>query len=256
MTLRYTILGCGTSTGVPRIGNEWGDCDPENPRNRRSRSSIIVQSKTTRILVDTSPDMRNQLLAVDISHVDAVLWTHDHADHTHGMDDVRQLFHVRRAPVPGYARPETLALLQTRFAYAFYGRGGYPPIVSVSPIAAPFRVGDIDIAYVDQPHGNIFSTGYRFTCDGKSVGYSVDCHDFTAKMIMLFKGVDVWIVDSLREAPHPTHSHLAQTLAAIQRVKPGLAVLTHMDHSMDYARLCAILPEGVTPAYDLMTGTV
>lgn len=254
MTLRYTILGCGTSSGVPRIGNDWGSCDPEEPRNRRSRASIIIESQTTRILVDTSPDMRSQLLAADVSHIDAVLWTHDHADHTHGMDDMRQLFHIRRVPIHGYARPETLELLRTRFAYAFLGHHGYPPIVQATPIEAPFRVGDIDITYVDQPHGGIYSAGYRFAFGGKSIGYSTDCHDFIPDIIETFREVDVWIVDALRVTAHPTHANLALTLKAIEQVKPGLAILTHMDQSMDYARLCATLPEGVTPAYDQMTG--
>lgn len=255
MGLRYTILGCGTSTGVPRVGNDWGRCDPANPRNRRSRPSIIVESATTRILVDTSPDLRNQLLAADISHVDAVLWTHDHADHSHGIDDLRQLFHISRTPIQGYARKETLDLLQSRFAYAFFGRHGYPPIIRAEPIHAPFRVGDIDIGFIDQPHGNIFSTGYRFTHDGKSLGYSTDCHDYTPEMIELFRGCDVWIVDALREKPgHPTHAHLDLALQAVAQAAPKRAILTHMDQSMDYAHLLSSLPAGVVPGHDLMQG--
>jgi phosphoribosyl 1,2-cyclic phosphate phosphodiesterase len=254
--LRYTILGCGTSSGVPRIGNDWGKCDPDNPCNRRSRPSILVESDSTRILVDTSPDLRAQLLAAGVSDVDAILWTHDHADHSHGIDDVRQLFHVRRTPIHGHARAKVAELLTARFAYAFFGRHGYPPIIRIAELEGhgPLHIGDIEVRYVDQPHGNIFSTGFRFDCGGQSIGYSTDCHGFTPEMDALFAGVHVWIVDALRAAPHPTHAHLALTLAAIERVQPGLAILTHMDQSMDYASLCATLPRGVVPGYDLMQG--
>jgi phosphoribosyl 1,2-cyclic phosphate phosphodiesterase len=149
MTLRARVLGCGTSSGVPRIGNDWGACDPANPKNRRSRASILIESDSTRILVDTSPDMREQLLGAGVEDVDAVLWTHDHADHCHGIDDVRQLFHVRRAPIDGYARTETLALLKRRFAYAFDGRDGYPSIITGNPLPDELTIGDIAIACVD-----------------------------------------------------------------------------------------------------------
>jgi phosphoribosyl 1,2-cyclic phosphate phosphodiesterase len=256
MALRFTILGCGTSSGVPRIGNDWGQCDPTNPRNRRTRASILIESESTRLLVDTSPDMREQLLAADISHLDAVLWTHDHADHCHGIDDLRQIYHVRCSPVPGYARASTLRLLQSRFAYAFEGKNGYPAIVQ--PIILPdvLTIGDISIHCVDQPHGNIFSTGFRFEQAGKSIGYSTDFHACTDAMISLFKGVDIWIVDALREAPHPTHAHLATTLSAIEAVRPGKAYLTHMDQSMDYNRLRLSLPDGVEPAHDGLSAIV
>lgn len=250
MSLRVRILGCGTSSGVPRIGHDWGACDPENPRNRRTRASIVVESETTRILVDTSPDMRMQLLGADISAFDAVLWTHDHADHCHGIDDLRQLVHLRRIPIPGYARAETLKLLRARFGYAFDGRDGYPPIIEAHVLRDNLTIGDIDIACVDQPHGSIFSTGFRFDHEGHSVGYSTDFHAVTDAMTALFRGVDIWVVDALRRKPHPTHAHLSLTLDAIEAVKPGRAVLTHMDQSMDYAALLSELPQHVTPGYD------
>ena len=256
MGLRYTILGCGTSSGVPRIGNDWGACDPDNPRNRRTRASILVESDTTRILVDTSPDMRAQLLGAGVSHVDAVLWTHDHADHCHGIDDLRQLMHIRRTPVRGYAAAPTLKLLETRFAYAFFGRDGYLPVVSGVPLEPEMRIGDIAIATVLQPHGSIFSCGFRFDCDGRSLGYSTDFHEVTEEMAALFSGVDIWIVDALRRAPHPTHAHLDLTIEAVALVNPGRALLTHMDQSMDYAELSASLPDGVAPAYDGLSGEV
>lgn len=252
MSLKLTILGCGTSSGVPRIGNDWGACDPDEPKNRRTRVSILVESPTTRILVDTSPDMRAQLLAADVIHIDAILWTHDHADHSHGIDDVRQLFHHRRAPVPGYARRQTLKLLKERFAYAFAGRQGYRPTIEPHVLPDGLRIGDIDIACIDQPHGEIFSTGFRFTHHGNSIGYATDFHALTPEMIALYDDLDIWVVDALREKPHPTHPHLALTLDGIAAVLPRRAILTHMDQSMDYATLRAILPDGVEPGYDGM----
>ncbi|MCI4589392.1 MBL fold metallo-hydrolase [Sphingobium sp. BYY-5] len=252
MSLKLTILGSGTSSGVPRIGNDWGTCDPTEPKNRRTRVSILVESPTTRILVDTSPDMRAQLLAADVIAIDAILWTHDHADHSHGIDDVRQLYHHRRTPVPGYARAQTLKLLRERFGYAFDGRNGYHPTIAGYVLPDGLRIGDIDIACVDQPHGDIWSTGFRFTYDGHSIGYATDFHAITPDMLALYDDLDVWVVDALREKPHPTHPHLALTLDGIAATRPGRAILTHMDQSMDYDTLCRTLPKGVEPGYDGM----
>jgi phosphoribosyl 1,2-cyclic phosphate phosphodiesterase len=252
MSLTLTILGSGTSSGVPRIGNDWGDCDPAEPKNRRTRASILIESATTRILVDTSPDMRAQLLAADVIAIDAILWTHDHADHCHGIDDVRQIFHHRRAPVPAYARAPTLNALQRRFAYVFEGRDGYPPTIAAHVLPDRLRIGDIDIACVDQPHGAIFSTGFCFSHDSQSVGYATDFHMLTPDMLALYAGLDVWVVDALRAAPHPTHPHLAMTLEGIAATRPARAILIHMDQSMDYATLRRDLPEGIEPGYDGM----
>lgn len=254
--MKLTILGCGTSSGVPRIGNDWGACDPHEPRNRRTRASIMVESAATRILVDTSPDLREQLLAANIIDIDAILWTHDHADHCHGIDDVRQIFHHRGKPVPGYARRETLAHLRRRFGYVFDGRDGYPAIIEDDVLADAMIVGDIRIKTVDQPHGNIFSTGFRFETADSSISYSTDFHVFTDAMLELFSRTDIWVVDALRERPHPTHVHLGATLDAISAVRPGQAILTHMDHSMDYASLCTTLPNAVVPGYDGMIATL
>ena len=252
MSLKLTILGSGTSSGVPRIGNDWGDCDPNEPKNRRTRVSILIESPTTRILVDTSPDLRAQLLAADVIQIDAILWTHDHADHSHGIDDVRQLFHHRRTPVPAYARAQTLKLLQRRFSYAFEGANGYHPTIDAHVLPDGLQIGDIDIACVDQPHGDIWSTGFRFRHDGHNVGYATDFHAITPDMLALYHGLDIWVVDALREKPHPTHPHLALTLEAIAATLPGRAILTHMDQSMDYATLLRTLPKGVEPGYDGM----
>lgn len=248
--MKLVLLGCGTSSGVPRIGNDWGACDPADPRNRRTRASIIVESATTRILVDTGPDMREQLLAAAIGIVDAVIWTHDHADHCHGIDDLRQIFHARGAPVPGYASPQTKAAMLNRFAYVFDGRDGYPPTVEGHALTADMMVGDIRVRSVMQPHGSIFSAGLRFDHGDRSIGYSTDFHIVTPDMLDLFTGVGIWVIDALREKPHPTHPHLAMTLAAIATCKPGRAILTHMDQSMDYATLAAKLPSGVEPGQD------
>ncbi|WP_157217218.1 MBL fold metallo-hydrolase [Flavisphingomonas formosensis] len=248
--MKLRILGCGTSSGVPRIGNDWGDCDPAEPRNRRTRASILIESDTTRILVDTAPDMREQLLAADINHIDAVIWTHDHADHCHGIDDLRQIFHMVGHPIDAYARLQPLRTLQQRFDYAFEGRDGYPPTVYGRILPDRLTIGDIGISVVDQPHGSIWSSGLCFEREAVRIGYSTDFNSFTDDMRMLFEGVDVWVVDALRRSPHPTHAHLAATLDWIAQCRPGRALLTHMDQSMDYAALLAELPPGVAPAYD------
>ena len=248
--MKLVVLGCGTSSGVPRIGGDWGACDPADPRNRRTRASILVQRGNTSILVDTSPDMREQLLATGVSDIDAVLWTHEHADHTHGIDDLRQIFHLRGAAVPCYARERTLKSLERRFRYVFHGRGGYPPTATIASLVDDMMIGDVRVRTVDQPHGGITSAGFRFESNGVSVGYSTDFHDVTPEMKDLLAGVDLWVVDALRHAPHPTHANLAVTLKAIAALKPKRAILTHMDHSMDYGALAAELPDGVEPGYD------
>ncbi len=214
---------------------------------------MLVESDTTRILVDTGPDMREQLVAAGVDTVDAVLWTHEHADHTHGIDDLRQLFHNMGRPVPCYGRERVLQSLEHRFRYVFHGRGGYPPTATAGLLTDDMQIGDIRIRTVDQPHGDITAAGLRFDLDGWSIGYSTDCHAFTPEMDDLFAGVDLWIVDALRRAPHPSHADLKVTLAAVRTVKPRRAILTHMDHSMDYATLMAELPPGVEPAYDGLT---
>lgn len=248
--MKIRILGSGTSSGVPRIGNDWGACDPRDSRNRRTRASVLVSTETTRILVDTSPDLREQLLAADVSAVDAVIWTHDHADHCHGIDDLRQLMHLRGAPVRGLAREWTLGQLKQRFAYAFFGRAGYEPAVAAEPLPDAITIGDIRVRVVDQPHGGITSAGLRFENNGKSIGYSTDFNEMTSQMRALFGGLDLWVVDALRVAPHPTHPHLEAVLGWIAELGARRALLVHMDQSMDYARLAATLPAGVKPGYD------
>ena len=250
MALKLTILGCGTSTGVPRIGNDWGDCDPNEPKNRRSRVSILVESPTTRILVDTSPDLRNQFLDNGIDDIDAVIWTHDHADHCHGIDDLRPVFQRKRKPIPAYARPFALQSLQQRFAYVFVGHKYYPSLCEGRALEQDLEIGDIAVRHVDQPHGGITSAGLRFEHQGKSVVYATDFGEVTAEMRALYRNCDLFVVDALRDEPHPTHAHLDMTLTLIDEIEPGLSLLTHMDKSMDYAHLVSILPDHVRPAYD------
>ncbi len=248
--MKVRILGCGTSSGVPRVGNDWGDCDPGEPRNRRRRVSILVEHEGVRILVDTGPDLREQLLDARVSDVDAVIWTHDHADHCHGIDDLRQVYHARGTPVAGYARPDTLETLKVRFGYAFEGKGGYPPVATANILPDNLEIGELRIRVVDQPHGSITSAGIRFDAGGASVGYSTDVNGLTDAMVALFAGVDLWIVDALRRRPHPSHASLSETLGWIATVQPCHAILTHMDQSMDYRSLVAELPAGVEPGYD------
>ncbi|MCM8731412.1 MBL fold metallo-hydrolase [Hephaestia sp. GCM10023244] len=248
--MKVRILGSGTSSGVPRIGNDWGACDPAEPRNRRTRASLLVEHDGARVLVDTSPDMREQLLAADVAALDAVIWTHDHADHCHGIDDLRQVYHAIGGPVRGLARADTMASLEQRFAYAFGGQGGYPAMATAEILPDRLTVGEIEIAVVDQPHGSIHSAGLRFSVEERSVGYSTDFNILTDDMRTLYRNLDVWILDCLRARPHPSHPDLATALEWIAQLAPKRAIFIHMDQSMDYRTLCATLPAGVEPGYD------
>jgi len=248
--VKLRILGSGTSTGVPRIGNDWGACDPADPRNRRTRASVIVETRTTRILVDTGPDLREQLLAANVAEIDAVIWTHDHADHCHGIDDLRQLYQARQAPITGFARPATLETIAARFGYVFHGRGGYPAMATIAPLPDRLVIGDIAVSAADQPHGRIESAGLLFEHGGKRIGYATDFHAMTPAMREIYARLDIWGVDALRRHPHPAHPHLAQALTWIGELAPKQAVLLHLDQSMDYATLAAELPGGVLPGYD------
>jgi len=244
------MLGSGSSQGVPRIGPDWGRCDPDEPKNTRLRVSILVEEGDTRLLVDTGPDLHAQLLAADVSRLTAVLYTHAHADHCHGIDDLRPLFHASGREVDCYMDEATRADLLHRFSYVFTGRGGYPATAAAHPLAASMRFGEILVRPFRQHHGDIESIGYRFECHGKSVAYSTDVKDFPKESWALLKGLDLWIVDALRRKPHPTHSHLAQTLGWVAQVQPRAAWLTHMDQSMDYRELLAELPPEVSPGWD------
>ncbi|WP_164156751.1 MBL fold metallo-hydrolase [Sandarakinorhabdus rubra] len=255
--MKVTILGCGTSSGVPRIGGpdgagNWGQCDPANPKNRRRRVSVLVEAADKRVLVDCGPDCREQLLSARVAHLDAVVITHDHADHAHGIDDLRQVFHAMGRPVDVWASPATFAVLKARFDYVFDGAPGYPASCRAHDFTAPVELDALVVTPFPQLHGDIESTGVRFDCNGKTFAYSTDVKGFDARADAALSGLDLWVVDALRREPHPTHSHLAQTLDWIAQRQPGRAVLTHMDQSMDHATLCAELPAGVEPGHDGM----
>ncbi|WP_076069381.1 MBL fold metallo-hydrolase [Sphingomonas montana] len=254
--MKLTILGCGTSSGVPRIGNDWGACDPMEPLNRRSRAAILIESATTRILVDSGPDLREQLLRADVGTFDAIIWTHDHADHTHGIDDLRQVFHNRRSPIPAYARPDTMTSLARRFGYAFGGNSGYPATLAGRALPDVVMIGDIELRATDQPHGGTKSAGLRFSQPGVAIGYATDFSDMTDDMAILYQELDIWVVDALRRAPHSSHPTLDQSLGWIADFAPGEAILTHMDQSMDYRTLVAGLPPTVVPGHDGLTRVV
>ncbi|WP_338244855.1 MBL fold metallo-hydrolase [Aurantiacibacter hainanensis] len=251
--MKLLVLGCGTSTGVPRIGNDWGECDPNEPRNRRSRVSIIVESdEGSRLLVDTSPDLRNQLLTNGIDKVDGVFWTHDHADHCHGIDDLRPLRFGRGGPIAGFASAETCRRLRNRFGYVFAGQYGYPTIVELKSLDSLRIHAGFGVDTVEMPHGPMTSTAYRFEADGKSIGYATDFAEIVDDMVSLFEGVDILVTDCLRREPHPTHASLAMALELAERTGARRTVLSHLDKSMDYAELSAEVPANVLVGYDGM----
>jgi len=249
--VKVLMLGSGTSTGVPRIGNDWGECDPAEPRNRRSRVSVIVENDAgQKILVDTSTDLRAQLLCNNIEKVDAVFWTHDHADHCHGIDDLRVMRYDRSNPLPGFASSVTCERLRRRFDYVFEGQFGYPTMVSLKDIKDVQLVAGFSFDHVEMPHGPVMSTGFRFDADGKSIVYATDFSEITPAMVRCFAGADILVVDCLRRRPHPTHAHLDMAIDLARKAKVKRTVLTHMDKSMDYRSLCADVPDHVTVGFD------
>ncbi len=248
--MKLTILGCGTSSGVPRIGGDWGRCDPNDPRNRRSRSSILLDSGDERLLVDCGPDMREQLLAAGGPSLTRVIVTHDHADHCHGIDDLRQVAHQLGQPVPLHARAETLRRLESRFAYAFAGTPLYPPVIDPQVIDRDMGLGNAILRFTDQPHGGITSLGLRIEEGGKSAVYAIDFNGLSDGMASLYQGADLWIADCLRRHPHPTHAHLDAVLGWASDLRVGQCLLTHLDNSMDFATLSAELPDWAAPAFD------
>ena len=248
--MKVRILGCGTSSGVPRIGNDWGDCDPAEPRNRRTRSSILVDSEGQRFLIDCGPDLRHQLLKANVAEIHDVIVTHDHADHCHGIDDLRQLAHCLGRPVPLHGRFTTLQRLSSRFTYLFEGTPLYPAVVDPNAIDKELAIGAARLRFVDQPHGGITSLGIRMDEGNRSAGYAIDFHDLTTDMAQLYGGIDLWVCDCLRRTPHPTHAHLDAVVGWARDLEVGQLLLTHLDKSMDYATLMAELPDWAAPAYD------
>jgi phosphoribosyl 1,2-cyclic phosphate phosphodiesterase len=248
--LKVRILGCGTSTGVPKIGNDWGQCDPKEPRNYRLRTSILVESRSARMLVDCGPDLRRQLLSSAVNRLDGVIVTHTHGDHCHGIDELRPVSQAIEGPVPIHARADVLRELEQRFGYAFAQSDFYRPIVEPRELGEALGFGDARTRFVDQPHGRTQSLGIRFDEAGYSVAYAIDFSDLTGDMAALYEGVDVWIADCLTRRPHPTHAHLDGVLGWARELRIGQLYLVHMGNGLDYRSLVAELPDWAAPAYD------
>ena len=257
---RLIFLGTGSSGGVPRVGNDWGICDPAEPRNRRRRCSVLLDAgdlsdpdKCTRVLIDTAPDLREQLLDVGVNHLDALVYTHDHADQSHGIDDVRALALHMRQPIPTYMDTRTAGTLTSRFDYCFEGRGGYPPILDRQTFIEPGRPFTVEgrgpaltLLPLEQLHGRIISLGFRIG----DLAYCNDLHDLPAESMRRLEGTQTLILDALRYTPHPSHAHLERALDWIEQIKPQTAWLTNLHVDMDYRTLCSELPDHVRPAYD------
>jgi phosphoribosyl 1,2-cyclic phosphate phosphodiesterase len=260
MSFALTILGCGSSGGVPRVGSGWGKCDPDEPRNRRRRCSVLVERQVadaaSTVLVDTSPDLRDQLLTAGVRRLDAVLYTHEHADHTHGIDDLRALVIHMRRQMDAWLDETTSGVMRMRFSYIFETPEGsdYPPILVERRLhhGKAIQLGSEDAPITAVPfrleHGNGDALGFRF---GK-FAYAPDVSEVPPESMRFFEGLDVLVVDALRDTPHPTHFNVAQALELIERVRPRHAVLTNLHTDLDYRELASRLPAGVEPAYDGM----
>ena len=258
-SLTFTILGCGSSMGVPRPALGWGACDPSNPKNRRRRTSLLVErcedaGRRTRVLVDTSPDLREQLLEADVDWLDGVLFTHPHADHIHGIDDLRPLFVKKRRRIDAYLDEPTSRNVMARFRYCFETPPGseYPPIATEHRIEAGRQLtiagegGPIEVLPILQQHGDIPSLGFRFG----NLAYCCDLSGFPDESVPALAGLDVWILDSLRYAPHASHFSVTDALAWIERIRPKRAILTNLHSDLDYEELRRRVPSHVEPAYD------
>ena len=256
--LTFTILGCGSSGGVPRIGGLWGKCDPDNPKNNRRRCSMLVERQdaggTTRVLIDTSPDMRQQLLDASVGDLDAVVYTHGHADHIHGIDDLRPIVFARKKRMPVWADGPTQERLLSGFGYVFTQPEGspYPPILELHAIDGDVVIdgegGTITLIPFKVGHGSIDALGFRMG----GLAYLPDVAEIYDDAWRHLENLDIWVLDALRRDPHPTHAHLQQSLDWIAEVKPKRAVLTNMHIDLDYDTLCSELPAHIRPAFDGM----
>jgi len=249
--VKVTILGSGAAGGVPMISSGWGRCDPANPKNRRRRPSALVQVDGKTILIDTSPDLREQLLSAEISHLDAVLFTHAHADHLHGIDDLREVNRAMRASIPVYAAAATLAEIDARFDYVFTPLNIetstiYKPWLIPNAVEGRFEAAGIGAISFDQDHGYSRTTGFRIG----NMAYSTDVLHLPEESMAQLDGLDLWIVGCLIDTPHNTHAHIGKALEWRERLKPKHMVITHMSPRLDYDTLRRELPEGVEPGYD------
>lgn len=255
---RFTILGCGSSGGVPRLGGHWGACDPADPRNARRRCSMLVERETcegvTRVLIDSSPDLRSQLLDAGVGTLDAVVYTHDHADHVHGLDDLRMIVFNIKKRLPVWADGDTQNTLYSRFGYAFVQPEGspYPPILDMYTINGDITIEGAGGAVTLRPfrvnHGAIDALGFRID----DLAYLPDVAEIPDESWPMLKGLDCWVLDALRRTPHPTHAHLERSLSWIERARPRRAVLTNMHIDMDYQTVADETPDHITPAHDGM----
>ena len=260
--LTFTILGCGSSGGVPRLGGLWGACDPNNPKNRRTRCSLLVERTTeggtTRVLIDTSPDMRQQLLNAGVGTLDAVIFTHGHADHVHGIDDLRMVVFNRKSRLPVWADGPTQERLYGGFAYVFHQPEGspYPPLLNMHTISGDVTIegdgGPITFSPFRVNHGSIDALGFKIN----SLAYLPDVAEIYEESWPVLENLDIWILDALRRTPHPTHVHLERSLEWIERAKPKRAVLTNMHIDLDYETVLNETPAHVEPAYDGMRLTL
>jgi phosphoribosyl 1,2-cyclic phosphate phosphodiesterase len=260
MSLKATVLGCGSSGGVPRIGGDWGQCDPANPKNRRRRCSMLLRKAgaggETRVLIDTSPDLREQMLSAGVGSLDGVLFTHEHADHTHGIDDLRAFFLRQSRRIDIWADDATGRMLTTRFSYCFYAPpdSDYPPILNLHPIEPGKTVtvsgngGEIAAVPFHVHHGTIDALGFRIG----NMAYTPDIDGVPEQSLAALENLDLWIVDALRRRPHVSHWCLSQTLEWIARLKPRRAIITNLHVDLDYDTLVRELPLGVEPAFDGM----
>lgn len=250
--IKVTILGSGGSSGVPAISGGWGDCDPANPRNRRLRPSILVEQGDTTVLVDTSPDLRQQLLSVDVQRLSGVIFTHEHADHMHGIDDLREVNRAMSRPLPIWAFAETIEGIRDRFGYVFEPLARqahisyYKPVLVPHVVEGPFTIDDLTVQCFNQDHGYGRTMGLRFG----SFAYSTDVVNLPDEAFDILDGVDTWVVGCLGASPHPTHAHVDRAVEWMERIKPRRGVITHMSPKLDYDALRRQLPPGIEPAYD------
>ncbi len=260
VTHRFTLLGCSSSPGVPRINGDWGNCDPDNPKNRRTRASLLIEQiaadgAKTVVVVDTGPDFREQMIRSKVEHIDAVVYSHAHADHLHGIDDLRGYFHSQHHRIPIYAEPYTMSRIEEGFGYCLKTPAGssYPPIVEPrilddldTPIIVDGAGGPLSLLPLMQQHGDIISIGLRIG----AVAYCCDVSDFPDATVAKLADLELLFIDALQYRPHPSHLSLEQALDWIGRLKPKRSVLTHMHTPLDYQTVMAETPADVEPGYD------